>query len=795
MHDLDITRGASHRPRHHGRRGLPATALVALATAALATAAVTATSPALAEDGGTSSWQGDRGLVADQRLGLVTPAVAAGTVAAATVTSATSLPAPQSGAEVYPRPSDGVYDVTGGGFGHGIGMSQYGAHGAALAGLTRSQILAFYYPGTSLVRQSPPALTVGLTVDNDGILTVPAREGLAATIGGTTTTLPTGPTLWRVRASGSTANTCTLESYSGSWTGYKSGVICPVRFSTPSGTVDVVLPSDRRVYRGTVSAIWRGSNSVGTANDVPMQSYLRSVVPSEMPQGWAAAALQSQAVAARTYAARGSNGTSWYDTCDTTSCQVYRGAGRRNSDGTFTAFEYPSTDSAVSATDGEVLTFRFSDGATRLATTMYSSSNGGYSAAGGNGHTYLAARSDPYDDVSNNSRHRWSAQLPVTSLESRFGIHRVERVQILSRTGAGAWGGRVLDVRVEGYTSTGTYTYVNTTGNGIMSARSWPAWSTGLSSNYFTLGTQQAPATVGRLSGPNRYATAAAVAARYPTGVSVVYVAYGLDFPDALGGAARAGFNEAPLLLTATASLPPETRDAMVRLRPGRVVVLGSAGVVSDDVANQLAALTTSGNVQRVAGPDRYATAAALAGYYPTGGAVAYVASGENYPDALSGAALAGRDGAPVLLSRADSLPSATADALRRLAPQRIVVLGGPPAVSDGVLAQLRQLATTGTTTRLSGPDRYATAAAIAGQFSSATRAFVASGLDFPDGLTGAAIAARDGAPLLLTRTDALPEDTATALTRLPLADAFVLGGPSVVSDAVKAQVAGTIGN
>lgn len=703
-------------------------------------------------------------------------------------TVAAALPEPVPGAEVYPRPSDGTYDVTGGGFGHGIGMSQYGAHGAALAGLTFGEILGFYYPGTEQAQQALDSLRVGILADNDGVLTVPAQPGLTARIAGTDETLPTAPTGWRVRATGATTNTCSLDSYDGSsWSVYRSGAICPVVFSTPSAFVDVLLPSERRIYRGKMLAIWRGSSTVGTANDVTMQNYLRSVVPAEMPPSWATHALRSQAVAARTYASRKSGSTSWYDTCDTTACQVYRGLGRRNSDGSITRYEYATTDDAVAATEGTVLTYRFSDGVTRLATTMFSSSNGGYVAPGSPDHPYLAAHTDGYDDVSINSRYRWAASLPVTSLESYFGIHRVERLQILARDGKGSWGGRVLKVRVEGVTSTGAYTSVDAAGDALRAARPWPTFSTGLSSNYFAI----APTiTAVRLAGADRYATAAAVAdARYSPGVDVVYVASGLNFPDALTGAARAAVNGGPLLLTRQGSLPSVTRDAIIRLQPARAVVLGGTASVSDAVADSLAGLTTSGDVQRVGGRDRYAVAAALASYYPSGPAVAYVVSGEKFPDALSGAAIAGRDRVPILLTRATSLPGATAEALRRLAPSRIVVVGGSSTVSDDVLTQLRALATSGSVSRYAGADRYATAARVAAEYTSAATVYVASGETFPDALSAAATAGRDRMPLLLTRADSLPTPTSDALSRLNPSRAYVVGGPATITEAVREAI------
>ncbi len=749
---------------------------VALAVVLTIGSSALATPQASAGDGG-----------ANQSFGL---SVTDTTVAATAVsTTATALPAPQAGAEVYLRPASGSFAVVGGGFGHGIGMSQYGANGAGAAGLSGSQILSFYYPGTVLQGGAPASIRIGITLDNDGVTRVGARPGLAMTTGGTTEALPAAPAQWRVSASGTTADSCGVESFDGSvWTAYRPDATpCPVVFAGTEGSVDLFLPSGvRAVYRGSISAVHHGTTSLATVNTLPMESYLRSVVPSEMPSSFHPEALKAQAVAARTYAARGSNGTAYYDACDTTSCQVYRGQGMRNADGSVTSYERTSTDTAVAATAGQVLTYVFSDGVSRLATTMYSSSNGGYEAPGSAGHGYLAPHADPYDGVSGNSRHLWSATLPVAALEARYGIARVERVQITGRDGYGLWGGRVISALVEGFAADGTYAYATASGNGLMAGHSWPSFSDGLSSNYFTI----AP-TVSRLAGPDRYATAAAVAGGYAAGVPVVYVASGLDFPDALAGAARAAYNGGPLLLTDPTSLPDATRAAMVSLAPGRVVVLGGEAAVSAGVAETLRQLTTSGGLQRVSGPDRYATAAALASYYPVGG-VAYVASGENFPDSLAGAALAGRDRAPLLLTTATALPQSTADALARLAPSRIVVLGGTGVVSAGVAQSLGSYATTGVVQRLAGADRYATAAAVAEQFPSASTAYLASGENFPDGLAGAARAGRDGVPLLLTPPGWLADATRIELTRLHPATLWVLGGSGAVSDATvgAAQVA-----
>jgi putative cell wall-binding protein len=294
-----------------------------------------------------------------------------------------------------------------------------------------------------------------------------------------------------------------------------------------------------------------------------------------------------------------------------------------------------------------------------------------------------------------------------------------------------------------------------------------------------------------RLAGPDRYATAAAIsAASFAPGVEVAYLATGVNFPDALAGAAAAGSQHAPILLVTKDSIPVPTAAELMRLKPVRIVILGSTGVVSTAVAAAADAYTT-GAVSRIGGADRYATAAAIsAATFAPGVALAYVATGANFPDALAGAAAAGSRNAPVLLVTDDGIPSATVAELKRLKPAKIVVLGGASVVSSSVKEALAAY-TTGTVIRLAGGDRYSTAATI----SSATFApgvdvvYVATGANFPDALAGAAAAGSEGAPILLVTKDTVPSATAAEVRRLNPGRIVVLGSTGVVSEAVRLQL------
>jgi putative cell wall-binding protein len=199
-----------------------------------------------------------------------------------------------------------------------------------------------------------------------------------------------------------------------------------------------------------------------------------------------------------------------------------------------------------------------------------------------------------------------------------------------------------------------------------------------------------ATAGVTRLAGADRYATAAAVsAATFSPGVPVTYVATGRNYPDALTGASAAAVEHGPVLLVPGTFIPPSVAAELDRLNPGRIVVLGGPAVVSDGVVAVLGAYATAG-VSRIAGADRYATAAAISvSVFAAGVPVAYVATGENYPDALAAGPAAAREIGPVLLVRQGSIPGPVAAELDRLNPGQIVVLGGPAVVSDAVAAAL----------------------------------------------------------------------------------------------------------
>ncbi len=191
----------------------------------------------------------------------------------------------------------------------------------------------------------------------------------------------------------------------------------------------------------------------------------------------------------------------------------------------------------------------------------------------------------------------------------------------------------------------------------------------------------------------------------------------------------------------------------------------------------------------RVGGADRYATAVELSKHaFPDALGpvpIAYLATGANFPDALAAAA-ATRGAGPVLLVPGSTIPQVVLTELGRLHPAQVVVVGGPSVVSDEVMAAASAAAQV-PAVRVSGADRYATAADLSrGAFAPGVPvAYVATGGNYPDALAAGAAGAQLGGPVLLTAQGALPAPTLTELERLQPQRIVAVGGAPVVSSAV----------
>ena len=299
-------------------------------------------------------------------------------VAAVTLASAPHA-APSPGKQyVAPSGSGALFLFSGHGWGHGVGMGQWGAQGYALQGYTYDQILAAYYPGTTSGQTSTTSIRVllasgkkSLTISTGKPYTVEDGDGIDHTL-----------------ASGKTTLTSSLQL---AVDGGPAQALTPPLTFTPAGGSKLTLG---RTYRGRI-VVDVLNGRLRAINVLPLEQYLYGVVPAEMPYTWLPAALQAQAVAARSYALASRKAAAPFDVYADGRSQMYLGI----------SAEKPAATEAVDETAGEVLLY-----AGHVATTFFSSSTGGWTqsaadAFGGAGKPYLPSVRDPYDGIS--PYHNW----------------------------------------------------------------------------------------------------------------------------------------------------------------------------------------------------------------------------------------------------------------------------------------------------------------------------------------------------------------------------------------------------
>jgi stage II sporulation protein D len=335
------------------------------------------------------------------KLNSIRPAGACAALALLAVVGAPADPA-------IATPAPEAFSFTGHGYGHGVGMSQYGAYAMARNGSTAAQILQRYYPGTTLDSAASTTLRV-LVQQTARTISLHAAAPLhLRDANGLSADVPPNQTV-------AVSRSATTFSVSGAGVTTPDGWTAPVTVSAAGGSPIVVegnapAGGTGRSYRGTIRVLADGGY-VDAVNVVPLDDYVKGVVPSEMPSGWPAAALQAQAVAARSYALAGAGkGTRPFDVYADTRSQVYGGI----------SAEAVAASSAVDATAGQVVEY---DG--QVATTYFSSSDGGRTAdpveAGLTQKPvpYLQSTPDPDDDGS--PYHDWNATVTAADAATALG--------------------------------------------------------------------------------------------------------------------------------------------------------------------------------------------------------------------------------------------------------------------------------------------------------------------------------------------------------------------------------------
>jgi stage II sporulation protein D len=291
--------------------------------------------------------------------------------------------------------------VRGGGFGHGVGMSQYGAYGYARHGADYKTILAHYFNGTDLSTAGTQPVRVLLQSNRKTASFTGATDAPGHKLDPART--------YKIRLAG-LAGEELLDSR-GSQIGHYDG---PVQVTSSNGVVQLLGTAINGMsgghYRDALEFRPSPFGGIAVVNAVALDDYVKGVVPGESPASWPPAALQAQAVAARSYALATDAGGAVFDQYPDTRSQVYRGA-----DG-----EQASTNAAVDATVNQVLRYQG-----QVAATYFFSTSGGETEDvqnvfyGAQPQPYLTAVDDPYDNSS--PKHRWRFVLSTSQMQSRLG--------------------------------------------------------------------------------------------------------------------------------------------------------------------------------------------------------------------------------------------------------------------------------------------------------------------------------------------------------------------------------------
>lgn len=295
------------------------------------------------------------------------------------------------------------------------------------------------------------------------------------------------------------------------------------------------------------------------------------------------------------------------------------------------------------------------------------------------------------------------------------------------------------------------------------------------------------PRTIQRLFGTNRITTATRVSKELVDKSNEVIIASSTNFADALVAASfsRRGDSYIPILLNGRDALNPEVKTEILRLKANSVYIIGGAGVISQNVMNEIIALGGDGvgkiSAVRIAGQNRYETANLIADR--TGNKNRFIlANGNVFADALSVSAYSALTKIPIMLTDGKTLDAKTEKRLN--SASEVIIIGGSNSVSGPIGDKLRQNGVT--VSRISGRDRIDTGIEVSKKLFPNNKVFiVAYGYDFPDSLVGAPLAAKYGGTILLSDSKSLSPAVDAYLNSVKPSNIIVLGGNNSISASI----------
>lgn len=549
---------------------------------------------------------------------------------------------------------------------------------------------------------------------------------------------------------------------------------------------DHYLFVNERAYLGKLEFTVQNNEFVRPINILPLEDYLKGVVPREMPALWNLEALKAQAVVARSYAMRRLNNLN-----DTTSNQVYGGYKLRNSLNQIENLWHPNSTAAVTATEGKVVLT-----GSAIAETVYSSSNGGYvesnnGAWGSPPLPYLVAKPDSFDPKRTWSFTVHQQQLIPGDLSSRdlwWETTAQQNPNITNRLSQSL-------AQLAPYQTADSFK-INTINN--------------ITFSHLTDGQRYRNATFDvsffvkdkevntiELEGRTRWDTNQVITQYgWPDEQDVVIIGRGDQSADALTGNVLATKHNAPMLLTKNNELPEQIASELTRLNPSKIYILGGHLAISEELQTEIEQLAPQADVSRIAGNNRYATSIKIANEIDSSSksiilAPAYDPSGvKESPDALTIGPFAGNNQIPIILTERNILRNEIRNYIIENDIEKVYLLGGDLVVARRVETALKSLVPD--VVRIAGQTRYETATMIADRFQlNNSRVYFSRGDDHIDALAAAPLATREQAPILLTRTTAVPPQVRTWLNNEKnlIDDVYFLGGHLAIDNGTRESI------
>lgn len=618
--------------------------------------------------------------------------------------------------------------VWGHGYGHGVGMCQYGAYGMAKQGKNHEQILKYYFTGVTLKKylSADPTVKVLIIESSSNVI-------LAGSPGISILNEKSGAYVLK-----DFSNKVKIElvksgdTYLFKVSKFENNQY--VSLGTFTGPLKITASSFLSYFEGSKKYDYKGyfrcmvNTTKGTfllINFVGLETYVYGI--AEMPSSWSIEALKAQAIAARTYAFSRIKSTNTYDLTDDQSSQVYVGLNKIN--------DYYGSQWKKACDETSKTLIYYGD---RVASVYYHSTCGGHTENSEDVWVtaYPENRGVVCSYCSFSPYYNWETTVSIDSIRKAFNDPSIVYAQVYSRIA-----GRRVD-RVYLFKSNGQI--LNVSGSTFRS-------KLGLKSTWFYLSAE-------RIAGKDRYETNEMASKKVFTSAGACIVASGENYADGLSSSSLAGSLNAPILLTSASELKITAQNELKRLNPGRVYLIGGYGALSLSVEKKIKEILPYATIVRLAGANRYETNEKVNEELLTRNnysKTCFVVYGQNFPDAISVSPLAFRLKAPLVLTNGENLNVQLIMKLKENGVEKAIIIGGLGVIKVSVENQLKSVFGAENVLRWAGLDRYETAYVVAKNslsFSFETsKCALANGENFPDALSSSFFCGSNSAVLLLT--------------------------------------------